>query len=131
MKTGRKVLLVIAIVIGTLLLAMVIIAFSGMRYVRTMTVGPVDLSAVADGLHRGSFARGRFSYAVEVVVEDHRIVEARSPGTNPALDAAVKPILDRIVAEQSTTIDAVSGASLTTKAVAKAVENALMGTAAP
>jgi uncharacterized protein with FMN-binding domain len=41
------------------------------------------------------------------------------------MNAVMEQIFDRIVQDQSVAVDTVSGASLTTKAVSKAVENAL------
>jgi len=128
MRTGRKVLLIVGIIIVALVGIMAIGAFSGMRYVRTMEVSRVDLSGIADGVYHGSFARGRFSHSVEVSVKDHRIVSAKSTGPSLPTDAIIGQILDRVVQEQSARVETVSGASLTTKAVTKAVENAL-GTA--
>jgi uncharacterized protein with FMN-binding domain len=49
----------------------------------------------------------------------------RSTGRAQAQDAFARKIFERIVAQQSVKVDTVSGASLTTKAVSKAVENAL------
>lgn len=125
MRKGRKALLIVGIVLVALVGLMAIGAFSGMSYVRRMTVSPVDLAAIADGVYTGSFKRGRFSYSVEVRVKDHRIEAVRSTGAGPAANPLMEQIFGRIIQEQNVRIDAVSGASLTTKAVSKAVENAL------
>ena len=125
MRKGRKALLIVGIVLAALVGLMAGVTFSGMGYVRRMTVNPVDLSAVADGVYPGSFKRGRFSYSVEVRVKEHWIEAVRSTGSAQAMNAVVEQVLSRILREQSVRIDTVSGASLTTKAVSKAVENAL------
>ena len=124
-KKGKKVLLIVGIVVVALVGIMAIVAFSGMGYVRKMTVNPVDLSKIVDGVHPGSFTRGRFSYSVEVTVEDHQIEGLKSTGSRQATDAVMEQVFNRIIREQSVKVDTVSGASLTTKAVSKAVENAL------
>jgi uncharacterized protein with FMN-binding domain len=124
-KKGKKALLIVGIVIVALIGIMAGAAFPGMGAVRRLTVNPVDLSKVADGSYSGSFRAGRFSYSVEVTVKDHRIEAVTSTGAKQAQDAVVQQIFSRIVEAQSVQVDAVSGASLTTKAVSKAVENAL------
>jgi len=118
-------LLIVGIVLAALVGIMAIAAFPGMASVRKMTINPVDLSGIADGSYPGSFKAGRFSYSVEVTVKDHKIEAVKSTGAKQAQDAVVQKIFDRIREAQSVRVDTVSGASLTTKAVSKAVENAL------
>jgi uncharacterized protein with FMN-binding domain len=124
-KKGKKALLIVGIVFIVLIGIMAIASLNGMGYVRKMTVNPVDLSKIDDGAYPGSFTQGRFSYSVEVTVKDHRIQAVKSTGSKQAMNAVTEQILDRIVQDQSVAVDTVSGASLSTKAVSKAVENAL------
>jgi uncharacterized protein with FMN-binding domain len=125
MKTGPKVLLIVGIVLAALIGILAIGAFSGMGAVRRLAVNPVDLAGIEDGVYTGSFRKGRFSYSVEVTVKDQRIQAVKSTGKPQAQEAVVRQIFARIVEVQSVQVDTVSGASLTTKAVSKAVENAL------
>jgi uncharacterized protein with FMN-binding domain len=60
-----------------------------------------------------------------VTVKDHRLQAVKSTGGRQAQDAVIQQIFARIVEVQSVQVDTVSGASHTTKAVSKAVENAL------
>ena len=122
---GKKALLIVGIVVAALIAIMAAGAFPGMGAVRRMTVNPVDLTRIADGAYPGRFKAGRFSYSVEVTVKDHRIEAVKSTGAKQAQDTIVQKIFDRIRETQTVNVDAVSGASLTTKAVTKAVENAL------
>ncbi len=125
MKRGKKALLIVGIVVVALVGIMAIAALNGMGYVRKMTVNPVDLSKIDDGMYVGSFKKGRFSYSVEVVVKDHRIQEAKATDPKQVTSPIITQIFARIVQDQSVRVDTVSGASLTTKAVSKAAENAL------
>lgn len=125
MKKGKKALLIVGIIIAVLVGTMAIATFKGLRYVRLMSVNPIDLSKIADGVHAGSFKKGRFAYFVEVAVKDGRIQAVKAADTKQAKSAIIEQILARLVQEQSVQVDTVSGASLTTKAVTKAVENAL------
>jgi uncharacterized protein with FMN-binding domain len=124
MKRGRKVLFIIGVVLVVLVGLIAIGAFNGMSYVRRMTVNEVDMARVADGTYKGAFSKGRWRYNVEVSVKDHRIVSIALP--DPKQASALTPkVIDAILQKQAVKIDAVSGASLTTKAFARAVENAL------
>jgi len=125
MKRGKKALLIVGIVPAVLVAAMAIGTFSGMGYVRKMTVNPVDLSTIADGVYAGRFKKGRFSYSVEVAVKDHRIQAVKATDPRQVTSPIIEQIFARIVQEQTVKVDIVSGASLTTKAVTKAAENAL------
>ena len=125
MKKGRKALLIVGGVFIVLVGIMAIATFNGMGYVRKMTINPVDLSKIDDGAHAGSFTKGRFSYSVEVAVKDHKIQAVKSTGSGQAMNAVMEEIFARIVQDQTVVVDTVSGATLTTRAVSKAVENAL------
>jgi len=125
LKKGKKALLIVGIIIAALVAAMAIGTLNGMGYVRRMTVNPIDLSKIADGVYAGSFKKGRFSYSVEVAVKDHRIQAVKPTDPKQVTSPIIEQIFARIVQDQSVRVDTVSGASLTTKAVSKAAENAL------
>jgi len=96
---------------------------------RQMTIQPVDLATIANGSYPGSFTYGDFTYKVEVVIRNHqfetiKIVANRT--TSHALKAA--GVVDKIITSQRNDVDAISGATTTSKALLKAVENALLQT---
>jgi uncharacterized protein with FMN-binding domain len=120
----RKGLLITLGVVLVLVGAMAIASFPGMGAVRRTQVAAVDLSRVADGSYEGAFIAGRFRYAVSVDVKENRItaVSLQDPAKeNDVTRAIAAAIMDR----QTVVIDAVSGASLTTRAYTRAVEIAL------
>jgi uncharacterized protein with FMN-binding domain len=117
-------LLITLIVVAVVVLLFAGLVFGGMRYVRNMTVGAVDLTQVADGTYRGDFSRGRFKFSVDVVVANHRIESITSVDAKSETEVTRK-ISEAIVSQQTVKVDVVSGATLTTKAYSKAVENAL------
>jgi uncharacterized protein with FMN-binding domain len=112
--------LVVLIVVGGML------ASIGMGEIKHLTISNVDLSQKADGVYRGSYHKGRWNYDVEVSMASHRITDIKE--TNPSMKATkglTSKIVEKIVAGQTPKIDVVSGASVNTKAVCKAVEIAL------
>jgi len=122
----KVVLIVIAVL---LLLGLVGFFFAsyGLSDIRKMVVREVDLSKVPDGVYTGRFHKARWTYEVEVTVKDSRIEKIRTLNKQPNDD--MQKLADgaaaAIVEKQSLRIDAVSGASINTKAYCKAVEDAL------
>ncbi|BFN38338.1 FMN-binding protein [Fidelibacter multiformis] len=95
--------------------------------VRTMEIQPIPLQAIPDGRYEGRFTYSNFEYAVEVLVENHQITGIRVL-QNRTSDYAKKAegVLEKVVKEQKTNVEAVTGATTTSKALLKAVENALL-----
>jgi uncharacterized protein with FMN-binding domain len=101
-------------------------AMRGMAEVAGQTITPLDMSTVADGVHEGTYCSGRWCFTVRVRVAHGRIdslwtVQRRTAGWA----AFNQQVFRRIIERQNVFPDAVSGASITTRALMKAVENAL------
>lgn len=98
----------------------------GMGEVQKLVVNSVDLSRIADGVYQGSYHKGRWTYDVQVTVKSHAITAVKN--TNKRM-AIMKDFNEKaeaaIIKKQSPQIDVVSGATVNTKAMSKAVENAL------
>jgi len=95
--------------------------------VREMTIHRVDLSTVPDGKHQGRFGYGCHSFTVEATVQNRRLVKVDLL-TKADYEYAKKaaPVLTRMVERQSPNVDAVTGATTTSKAIMKATERALV-----
>ena len=97
-----------------------------MLRVRQMDIQTVDISSIPNGAYPGSFSYGGFDYKVKTMVKDHRIVDieiVRNRATTYAKRA--EGVVSAIIREQTPDVDAVSGATTTSKAIMKAVENSL------
>jgi uncharacterized protein with FMN-binding domain len=119
----------VGIVIGgivVLVAAMLTGAMSGMGEIRKLVINDVDLAAIADGVYSGSYHQARWTYDLEVTVAGHKITSIKNinPKTKRAKGFNGKAAME-IIKKQSPEIDAVSGATISTKAFGKAVENAL------
>ncbi|MCD6327500.1 FMN-binding protein [bacterium] len=90
-------------------------------------IGPVDLSSVADGVYRGAYKSDGFQWEVKVRVKDHKIfgIEILKEREGDSHDEKARDMIGRVVVEQSLQVDAVSGATKSSKALLKAIENAL------
>lgn len=112
----------LAVLIGVMLIALM----SGMGAVKSLQIADVDLSGVADGVHEGTFKQGRWTYTVAVTVRDHKItavepINPKDSGTQKLVSSAA----GKVIAHQSPNVDTVSGATASSKALLKAIENAL------
>ena len=98
----------------------------GLKAGQNVVLSGLDMSNVHDGVYYGSYKAGRWSNKVAVTVDNGRITSIE------ILDDVtfVKPevsdeLFFRVIEAQSTDIDAVSGATVTSKAYLKSIENAL------
>jgi uncharacterized protein with FMN-binding domain len=106
--------------------AIFIAATAGMGEIKKLVIKDVDLAMVGDGVYRGAFHKNRWTYDAEVAVANHKIISIKN--TNAKMKKAEKfneKVAMAIIKKQSPRIDAVSGATISTKAFAMAVENAL------
>lgn len=86
----------------------------------------IDFATVPNGTHRGTFTYGAFNFIVDVVAENGRVVTinvVQNRDNQQSADAVA--VLDKIIEAQSLDVDAVTGATATSRALTKAVENAL------
>ena len=87
-----------------------------------------DFSTIPAGAHRGMFTYGSFNFIVEVVAEDGNVTDIiviQNRDNQPSIDA--EAVLERMVEAQSLDVDTVSGATVSSRSLVKAVENALKG----
>jgi len=96
--------------------------------IKKMDISHVDPAAVPDGEYMGEFPfRQRYLYRVKVAVKSGRItdIEVLENGTGNEYAEKGLGVIPRILKEQSPKVDAVSGATVTSKALMKCVEKAL------
>ena len=96
--------------------------------IKNMDISHVDPAAVPDGEYTGEFPfRQRYLYRVRVTRKSGRIVdiEVLENGTENQYAEKGLGVIPRILREQSPEVDAISGATVTSKALMKCVEKAL------
>lgn len=84
-----------------------------------------DLLKMADGTYAGSCDNGLVKVRLEVVIENHAITQVRLLKHDNGLGSAAEAITDTVVQRQSVEVDAISGATMSSKTILKAVETAL------
>lgn len=99
-----------------------------MNEIRKIEIKLTDASKLADGTYRGSFHKSRWNYELEIDVKAGKITAVRNNVSEEdkknfhSLDGKITEVL---LQKQSIPFDAVSGATVDTRAYLKAVENAL------
>ena len=93
--------------------------------VSALTFDEIDLVEVEDGVYEGRCDTGVVRARVWVTIRDHRLESIELLEHENGRGAPAEAILDQMVRSQSTAVDAVSGATCSSKVIRKAVENAL------
>jgi len=93
-----------------------------------MQVSLPDINAKADGTYRGEvdFKGTPISVIVDVVLENQLITAVNIiKHTSSPIGKRAEVVIDKIIETQSLDVDVVSGATVSGKAILKAVEEAL------
>ena len=93
--------------------------------VDALTFDEIDLTKEADVIYEGQCDTGVVRARVQVTVRDHRLESVELLEHENGRGTPAEAILDQMVQEQTTTVDAVSGATCSSKVIRKAVETAL------
>lgn len=95
------------------------------RY-RTMPIEDTDLSSLQDGNYHGEAFVGNYLYKVEATVREGQITDIKAIDNRESPYAFyAEGVFKKIVRDRNANTDAVTGATTTSKALMKAVENAL------
>ena len=86
----------------------------------------IDLSDIPNGSYPGVYAFKRWSNTVIVHVKDHKItaIDMKQDVASAQITDCSAEVFRRVIEAQNTTVDAVSGATVTSKAYLKAIEDA-------
>ena len=121
----------------TLLLFLVVLIFTAVylksvadykKAVKETTFSDIDIGNIPDGTYIGEYGVNFIYARVEVTVRDGAITNIDILEHKNERGKAAEIVTDRIIAEQKTDIDAVSGATNSSTVIKKAVENALQNT---
>ncbi len=130
-KTLWKALAIVVVCVLGLLLVGWVMASRGLSEMQALEIKDVDPAQLDDGEYTGDFEAFRWSHRVQVTVEGQRIVEIVPVQQNDSAaqhiegQSFVQELIPRIKQEQTPAVDAVSGATVSSNALLKAVEKAL------
>ena len=123
-----KVIILIVVVLVLVTGIALIFMTRGMGDVKRVELKGLDLPGVPDGTYKGHFDGARWTNTLEVTVANEMITDIKvvSPPLYVDDDFSSK-LINGVIEKQSLDIDVVSGATVTTKAMLKAIENAVSG----
>lgn len=118
------ILAIIALII-LIMVGIYIKAQSDLKELSTMEIQDIDLSNVKDGNYEGSYNVFPISVKVNVYVKNHEITDIKILKHTNGQGGPAEKITELILQSQSLKVDAISGATYSSKVIIKAVENAL------
>lgn len=98
--------------------------------VASLAINDVDVSQIPDGRYTGSYDLKIVAAEVAVSVKSGRIESVEIIEHINGRGKVAETVIDAVVKKQSLAVDAVSGATASSKALLKAIENALTGAGA-
>lgn len=122
----RKGLLILIAVLA-LLTAAGLFVTSGLSDGMNVQLQGIDLSGKPDGDYTGTYSFKRWTNTLLVHVVDHKIIgiDIQDDVGAAQITNCSGEVFRRVIEAQDTRVDAVSGATVTSKAYLKAIENAL------
>jgi len=119
----KKILPYVSTVVITLFSGFVIVAF--VLRPQKLEIGAVDLDTVSDGEYVGVCQNKILFAVVKVKVQNHEISDVEVIEHKASYMKQAEQIAENVCDKQSLDVDAISGATLTSDTVLKAIENAL------
>lgn len=95
-------------------------------YMEELVIGDVDTTKINDGVYRGQADSKVINVIVDVTIKGGQISEVELIKHQNGQGDGANIILKDIIREQSVTVDNITGATLSSKVIKKAVESALL-----
>lgn len=119
-----------SVLASVIILVVVIVAVvskfeDNMSSLLTVEIEEINLSAVEDGIFEGSYKALPIDVTVKVLVVDHAITDIEILKHFNGQGEAAEIITESVITAQSLSVDAISGATYSSKVILKAIENAL------
>ncbi len=115
------------ILLGVLAAVVVLIIIVAVNLPKSLSVSDssFDLTAISDGIYEGECDNGLVYVKVEVEIQNHDIAGVQILEHRNGMGQPAEAITQAVVNSQSLEVDAVSGATMSSQTILKAVENAL------
>jgi len=118
-------------ILGVILLIFILVFAGGMFYLsrglnKDIQLDGIELSNLNDGTYKGSYKAGRWTNELAITVSGQKVTDIRiEDDVTFAKPSVSDELFNKVITAQNTTVDAVSGATITSKAYLKSIENAL------
>ncbi|KAB3531541.1 FMN-binding protein [Alkaliphilus serpentinus] len=127
MKKVFKITLIIVLVIIFILLVTMGLMARGLNDIKAMAISDIDINSMEDGTYTGNFDGGRWTNQLEVEIKGQKITDIRIvKDIRFPMEGIAEKIFHQVLKEQSISVDVISGATVTSKAYLKSIEDALL-----
>lgn len=125
---------IILLSIVLIVLAFIVILFinivselkSGEQTLAKMTFTDINISSIKEGTYTGEFKAGLVFVKVKTTIKDKKITDIKLVEHKNGKGSAAESIISDIIAKQTTDVDMISGATISSKVIRKAIENSLV-----
>ena len=123
----KKKLLIAGGIVLVILIGMLLTVTNGLSEGAKVTLNGIDLTTIPDGSYTGTYDFKRWSNTLVVYVKDNSItaIDIIDDVPGASVTDCSGEMFRRVIMAQDTRVDAVSGATVTSKAYLKAIEDAL------
>ena len=122
----------IEIILGIICLLILIIGVTGfymtrgLNHGKNMIINYIDASQLKDGIYKGKYTGGRWSNEINITLKDKKITRIFIVKDVVFEKSEVSgELIDKVIKKQNTNVDVISGATVTSKAYLKSIENTL------
>lgn len=119
------VFLTILILISGLAINTVSTLKNGEKILSELTFKNINLASIEDGTYTGDFEAGLVYASVSSTIKDGILTDIQLLEHKNGKGSAAESILSEMITKQTTSVDTVSGATISSKVIRKAVENSL------
>ncbi len=120
-------------IITTILIVFILVVVSGIFYLSrglndgiSVNVNGINISDLDDGIFSGEYRAGRWTNKLNVTVKGQKITEINIEDDVTFVKPDVSDeLFNKVIEAQDTKVDAISQATVTSKAYLKSIENAL------
>lgn len=122
----QKTIIMVVLPLFIAVMAFVILNTISLNKIRNMPIGSINLTKINDGVYKGEAKAGNYVYKVDVEVKNHKIINIKGIDNRKSVYVTyAEGVFPKIIRDQRANVDAITGATTTSKAFMKAVENAL------
>jgi uncharacterized protein with FMN-binding domain len=124
-KRGKALVLTLSMIVFVFIGLFLWMMNTAREQLASITYENVDMAQVTDGMHYGETDAGLVSVKVAVRVENHSIQDISILEHQNGMGSAAESIVQAMIRKNHYTVDAVSGATLSSEAIKSAVSKAL------
>ena len=125
MKKKKKVIIILLCTILFVSIGVSLYLKTLVNDVNSITVSNLNMANITDGIYVGEYSVTPVYVKVEVSVIEHKITSIKIIEHENGLGSKAERIVDDVISQQSLGVDAVSGATVSSKCIIKAIESAL------